>query len=58
VGQSPTQPEASQKKKFKVRFDEAYQKSQKEKSQIEKELFENALKQKRYQNNLNLNNKS
>ena len=44
MGQSPTQPEASQKKKFKVRFDEAYQKSQKEKSQIEKELFENALK--------------
>jgi len=36
------------KKKFKVRFDEAYQKSHEEKSQMEKEFFENALKQKRY----------
>jgi hypothetical protein len=40
------------KKKFKVRFDEAYQKSHEEKSQMEKEFFENALKQKRYQNNM------
>jgi hypothetical protein len=47
----PTQPE-DKKKKFKVRFDEAYQKSHEEKSQMEKEFFENALKQKRYQNNI------
>ena len=41
-----------QKKKFKVRFDEVYQKTHEEKSQMEKEIFENALKQKRYSNHL------
>lgn len=51
----PTNPAShpdDKKKKFKVRFDEAYQKSHEEKSQMEKEFFENALKQKRYQNNM------
>ena len=46
----PTAATEEKKKKFKVRFDEAYQKSHEEKSQMEKEFFENALKQKRYQN--------
>ena len=49
---NPASHPDDKKKKFKVRFDEAYQKSHEEKSQMEKEFFENALKQKRYQNNM------
>ena len=49
---NPASHPEDKKKKFKVRFDEAYQKSHEEKSQMEKEFFENALKQKRYQNNI------
>lgn len=40
------------KKKFKVRFDDAYQANHVEKSRVEKEFFENALKNKRFQKSL------